>query len=149
MTTTKATWKLLVLGVCVVLGVIVVSGCRPEPVAPDDATVLILDPPANARLSGPDVTVRTFVNHLTLVEPTGQPNKPGEGHIVYYIDVDPPVTKDASALTAQDTYVATTAKTYLWNGVSPGKHVFWVQLVSNNNTPLEPPAAVRVPVIVR
>jgi hypothetical protein len=149
MTACKPIWNPLIVGVCIVVSLIFVTGCRPEPVAPDDATVLILDPPANARLSGPDVTVRTFVNYLTLVEPSGQADKPGEGHLVYYMDVDPPVARGQSALTAQGTCSATTARTHVWNAVSPGNHVFWVQLVSNNNTPLEPPAAVRVPVTVK
>jgi hypothetical protein len=123
--------------------------CRPEPVAPDDATILILDPPANARLAGGEVTIRTFVSNLTLSSAVGQPAVAGEGHILYYMDVNPPVIRGESALTAPETCVATTDKVHVWKNVPPGDHVFWVQLVSNNNTPLEPPAAVRVPINMR
>ena len=141
--------RVLLLLTVIVLAASTLAGCRPEPVAPDDPTILILDPPANAHLSGGEVTVRTFVSYLTLSNAIGQPAKPGEGHIVYYMDVTPPVVRGESALTDPGTYVATTDKVHVWDNVPAGDHVFWVQLVSNNNTPLEPPAAVRVPVTMR
>ena len=122
--------------------------CRPEPVAPEDATILILDPPAGARLPAGDVTIRTYVEHIKLVDAAGQPYQPGQGHIIYYMDVTPPTVKGKSVLTEAGTCFATTGTFHVWKGVPPGSHVFWVQLANNDNTPVEPPAAVRVPVTI-
>ncbi len=149
MSASSSARKLVLLCTLGCLAATMVVACRPEPVAPDDATILILDPPANARLSGSEVTIRTFVNYVTLVDKIGQPAAPGEGHIVYYMDVTPPVVKGETGLTDPGTYFATTEKIHIWTNVPAGDHVFWVQLVSNNNTPLEPPAAVRVPITMK
>jgi hypothetical protein len=146
---TNVARKLAIFSLAACLAALSLVACRPEPVAPDDATVLILDPPANAHLSGGQVTVRSYVSYLKLVDAIGQPAVPGEGHLVYYMDVTPPVVRGESALTGTGTYFATTDKVHVWTNVPPGDHIFWVQLVSNNNTPLEPPAAVRVPVTMR
>lgn len=130
------------------LAVLTMISCRPEPVMPDDARILILDPPAEANLPSGDVTIRTFVEYFKLVDKIGEINQLGQGHIVYYMDVNPPVVKGELALTDKDTFFTTTDTSHLWKNVPPGSHVFWVQLVNNDNTPLEPPAAVRVPVTI-
>lgn len=122
------------------------SSCRPEPIAPDDARIIILQPSAEAVLPSGQLTVRTFVEYFTLVDKTGQANHSGEGHLIFYIDVTPPLVKGESALTAKGTCFVSAEKTYTWENVSPGQHSFWVQLVNNDNTVLEPPVAVRVPV---
>jgi hypothetical protein len=131
-----------------ILSLAMLVSCRPEPVAPDDARILILDPPAGATLSSGDVTVKTFSEYIKLVDKAGQTSEPGQGHIVYYMDVIPPVTKGESALTDPGTYFATIEPFYTWENVAPGNHIFWVQLVNNDNTPLEPPSAVRVPILI-
>ena len=74
---------------------------------------------------------------------------PGEGHIIFYMDVTPPLKKGESALTAEGTYFITKDKVYVWENVPAGAHTFTVQLVNNDDTPLEPPAAVRAPVTVK
>jgi hypothetical protein len=128
--------------------VIPLSACRPEPVAPDDARVVILQPSADSVLSSNSVFIRTYVEYFSLVDKIGQVNQPGEGHLIYYMDVTPPTVKGRSALTAKDTYIISTQKSFTWENVITGQHSFWVQLVNNDNTVLEPPAAVRVPVTV-
>jgi hypothetical protein len=127
---------------------ITLSACRPEPVAPDDPGIIILQPSAEAVLSTNSITVRTFVENFKLVDKTGQANQHGEGHLIFYKDVTPPILKDTSALTAENTYIISNEKSYTWNNVAPGQHIFWVQLVNNDNTVLEPPAVVRVPITV-
>jgi len=92
------------------------------------------------------VTVETFVENFELVDKVGEANVPGEGHIVYYFDVTPPIKQDEQATTAEGTYAISTELSHTWNDVGVGPHVFWVQLVNNDNTPLEPASAVRVPV---
>ena len=138
-------WFLILMALLTFLA----ASCQPEPVMPDDARVLILDPSAGATLSARDVTIRTFVDYFKLTDKSGQAIQPGEGHLIFYMDVTPPVRKGDSALTAEGTYFVTINTSHTWSAVLPGKHVFWVQLVNNDNTPLEPAAAVRVPVTIR
>jgi hypothetical protein len=130
--------------ILLLLMVLPFAACHPEPVAPLDARIYIIDPAAESTIATNAVTIKTFVEKFNLVDKTGQPNSPGEGHIVYYMDVTPPLEQGKKALTADGTYTVSTETSYIWNNVSPGMHTFWVQLVNNDNTPLEPQAAVRV-----
>jgi hypothetical protein len=123
--------------------------CHPEPVAPQEARILIIDPAAESVIDTTTITIKTFVERFNLVDKTGQPNSPGEGHIVYYKDVTPPLVEGQSALTAEGSYIISMESSETWNNLQPGKHTFWVQLVNNDNTPLLPPAAVRVYVTVK
>ena len=133
------------------LGLILPSlvSCRPEPVAPEEARVLILEPSADSTINYANVSVKTYVEIFNLVDKIGQANVPGEGHIVFYLDVTPPLNKGESALTGAGTYFVTRDTVHVWEKVPAGAHTFWVQLVNNDNTPLEPPAAVYVPVTVK
>ena len=133
----------------IVLSVSSVAACHPEPVYPQDARVLIIDPPAESETDSDAITVKTFVERFDLVDKIGQQNSPGEGHIVFYMDVTPPMDQGKNALSAEGSYAVSTDTFYTWSNVSPGTHVFWVQLVNNDNTPLEPQAAVRVYVTVK
>jgi hypothetical protein len=126
--------------------IILTMSCRPEPVAPEEARVIILQPTAGSTLNAGDVTVRVYPEYFKLTDNTGQPNIHGEGHIIYYLDSTPPLIKGESALTAEGTYNIASEKIFTWTDVAPGDHDFWVQLVNNDNSVLEPPAAVRVPV---
>jgi hypothetical protein len=132
----------------ILLIIVPLSSCRPEPVASNDAIVIILQPSADSVLSSDSVTIRTYVENFNLVDKSGQENRPGEGHLIFYLDVTPPTVKGQSALTAGSTYFISAEKSYIWENVLPGQHSFWVQLVNNDNTCLEPPAAVRAPVTV-
>jgi hypothetical protein len=78
----------------------------------------------------------------------GKQNVPGEGHVIYYRDVTPPTAPGVSALTAAGTCVATTDDFHIWEEVDSGDHTFWVQLVNNDNTPLEPAVIARTDITV-
>ena len=65
-------------------------------------------------------------------------NRKGEGHLIYYRDEDPPVVPREPAVT--DTSVVSSDLKYLWKDVREGKHVLSVQLVNNDDTPLDVPA---------
>jgi hypothetical protein len=123
--------------------------CHPEPVMPQTARVLIIHPPAESTTTAESITVKTFVERFNLVNKTGQQNNLGEGHIVYYLDVTPPMEQGKSALTENGTYIISTDMSHTWSNIQPGTHTFWAQLVNNDNTPLEPPAAVRIYVTKR
>lgn len=74
----------------------------------------------------------------------GKTNVPGDGHFIYYIDVDPPTNPAQPAVTAPGTCVITTDFSSTWTQVSAGMHTFSLQLVNNDNTPLSPPVLMRV-----
>lgn len=95
-----------------------------------------------------DVTVSVEVSNFNLVDKLGQPNVSGEGHIHYFMDVNPPITPGKPATTAPGTYVATTDTSHVWNNVVGGKHTFSVELVNNDHTPLSPPVVAEVEVTV-
>jgi photosystem II stability/assembly factor-like uncharacterized protein len=88
------------------------------------------------------------VSNFTLVDKLGQANVPGEGHINYFMDVNPPITPDKPATTVPGTYAATTETSHVWNNVSGGQHTFSVELVNNDHTPLSPPVVAEVEVTV-
>jgi hypothetical protein len=128
--------------------IIFLISCRPEPVVSSDTTVIILQPSAESILSTSSVTVRTHIQNFVLVDKSGQLNMNGEGHLIFYKDVTPPTVRGQTALTNEGTYVESIEKSFTWENITPGRHVFWVQPVNNDNSCLEPPAAVSVSVSV-
>ncbi len=94
------------------------------------------------------VTVAVLVNNFNLVDKTGSPNASGEGHLIYYLDVDPPVTAGQPALTTPGTYFASAQVSYAWTNIGSGQHKFAVQLVNNDNTPLNPPVTATASLLV-
>lgn len=104
--------------------------------------------PANfAYVTPGDVTISVNVANFNLVDKLGQPAALGEGHIHYYIDVPVPTMAGQPATTASGTFAATTATSYTWHNVSAGPHEFMVQLVNNDNTPLDPRVVAEIVVV--
>ena len=134
---------------------VTLAACRPEPLVPQTARVLIVNPGAESILETSDVTISTFIENFDLINSTGEVKKvhfdhsPLKGNIIYYKDVTPPINQGKNALTEEGTYVIANATSYTWKNVEKGKHTFWVQLVHQDNTPLQPPAAVRIFVTVK
>lgn len=140
-------WKIVSLAACILM-VFLAPACRPEPVAPEESQVIILSPSAELTIYSDAVTLEVYVDNFSLMVDNGQTNQSGEGHLIYYKDITPPLVKGQTALTPEGTYAISTGRSFSWSNVEAGPHNFWVQLVNNDNTPLEPPAAVRVPVTV-
>ena len=82
------------------------------------------------------------MENLTLVDKVGQPNVPGEGHLIYYLDAMPPVMTGLTATPTSGTFVYSTEITHTWTGLAAGDHILAVQLVNNDNTPVRAPSAV-------
>jgi hypothetical protein len=101
--------------------------------------VQIISPANDATVPAGNVAIALQIRDFVVTDKMGQPNLPGQGHIIYYMDADPPMVPGQVATTEQGAYVSTTSVTYTWNNVPPGVHTFAVQLVSNDNTPLGPP----------
>jgi hypothetical protein len=87
-------------------------------------------------------------NFKVFADKIGQPTVPGEGHFIYYFNVSPPTDLNKPALTGEGTYAITGDSITSWVGVLPGEYKVWVQLVNNDNTPLEPPVLAGGSIIV-
>jgi hypothetical protein len=96
-----------------------------------------------------DIVVAPEFNNFTVyADKIGKPAAPGEGHFIYYYDVTPPTDPGKPALTEKGTYAITADSIASWLGVLPGEYKVWVQLVNNDNTPLEPPVIAGGSIIV-
>jgi hypothetical protein len=104
----------------------------------DETNVTITSPEANVSVAAGNVTVSVNVTNLTLVEPTGQPNAPGEGHLHYYLDAVVPTNASAPAIPETGGYVVSANLSHTWENVTAGEHNLSVQLVNNDHTPLIP-----------
>jgi plastocyanin len=99
----------------------------------------VVSPQYLASLNAGDVSVTVQVSGFNLVDKIGQANVPGEGHIIYYLDIVPPVIPKATATTKPNTFIASASTSNLWKNISGGQHSLMAQLVNNDNTPLNPP----------
>ena len=95
---------------------------------PADASSL---PPGNILI---ELAVDGFIVNARSM---GVVNRKGEGHAIYYLDETPPTEQGIPATT--DTCIVSTKLRKLWKAVPAGRHVFSVQLVNNDDTPLDPP----------
>lgn len=68
----------------------------------------------------------------------GKQNVSGEGHYIYYLDTIPPILSGQSAIPSTSSHKVTAQDFYVWEELPAGQHVFSVQLVNNDNTPLDP-----------
>ena len=97
------------------------------------------DRPQNASTCA-DIDISVDVNNFKpFADKIGQASIPGEGHFIYYFNVNPPTTPGKPALTKEGTYAITADSIASWLAVLPGEYDIWVQLVNNDNSPLEPP----------
>ncbi|XUX00696.1 MAG: InlB B-repeat-containing protein [Dehalogenimonas sp.] len=84
------------------------------------------------------VTLSASIGNLKLT--TGEhSNVPGEGRVIYYLDVSIPIVQGVSALTAPGTYAEGTSESFTWINLAPGPHTLGIQLVQNDGTPFNPP----------
>ena len=81
-------------------------------------------------------------NFIISKEHMGSVNRAGEGHFIYYIDEEPPVEQNKPAVT--ETSLVSVDTSCLWRTVIEGSHLFSVQLVNNDDTPLEVPMMAKV-----
>jgi hypothetical protein len=97
-----------------------------------------------------DVLVALTVRSFSIVDRIGEDAKEGEGHLVYYLDVDDIPTKEGRSAVAEGPgrAAASTMTSHTWEDVSPGPHTLSVQLVNNDDTPLTPPVIDEIEVVV-
>jgi hypothetical protein len=92
-----------------------------------------------------NVQITSLVHNIRLNDDNiGKQNVSGEGHLIYYLDVEPPTKPGQPAITGQGTFKATTEAFRLWENVPAGRRVFSVQLVNNDNTSFDPPVTAQI-----
>lgn len=100
--------------------------------------ILIMSPPDGSSVPPGNVSVSLNVNNFVISQKNmGVINRTGEGHLIYYIDDNPPIDPGIPAVT--DTSIVSVELTHLWKTVMAGQHTFAVQLVNNDDTPLQTP----------
>jgi len=100
--------------------------------------VRITRPSSGTSLAPGNITMSVAVENIVISrEHIGVINRKGEGHLIYYLDEDPPTDPGLPAIT--DTSFVSAETSYLWKNVKEGKHNLSVQLVNNDDTPLESP----------
>ena len=96
--------------------------------------VEILEPPPGGNIAGSDVIVVITAANTR------------DYQFIYYLDAAPPNTPGESAITGPRTYAVSTETSYLWQGVTPGVHIFAVQVVNADFATLDPPVTASVSV---
>jgi uncharacterized surface protein with fasciclin (FAS1) repeats/plastocyanin len=119
-------------------GLVLPENATPAGNETTDANVTITSPEEGGSVAAGNVTVSVDVTNFTLVEPTGQPNAPGEGHLHYYLDAPVPTDASKPAIPETGGYVVSTNLSHTWENVTAGEHNLSVQLVNNDHTPLIP-----------
>lgn len=92
-----------------------------------------------------EALVAVSTRDFTVVDVSNQTspqNVAGEGHFIYYMDIDAAVVGKIN-LTPGSAAVAYKTS-YLWKNVQPGYHTFSVQAVNNDNLPLNPPLVYKI-----
>ena len=115
---------------------------------PGEPKAVILTPRDGLTLAPGDVPISVEVNNLQLIENTGQTPVPGEGHIIYFMDVEAPTNPGDAATTDMGTYFATADTSYTWHNVPDGVHTFTVELVNDDDTPLSPAVTATISITV-
>lgn len=136
------------------------SGVMPLPLPVTDTAVI----PVGAPDGAPQLTVANPADGDTLApgniwifaevagfivsrEDMGVINRTGEGHLIYYIDEAPPTDQGVPAKT--DTCAVSADTRHLWRSVTQGSHTLSVQLVNNDDTPLDTPVFVTITLDVK
>jgi hypothetical protein len=149
---------MITVSVAALVAVIGLAGCTvqpaqvpaPGPMSAPSVTIdsMMIDFPTDTTLPARNIAVSVSVANFNIVSKMGEASVPGEGHLHYYLDVDPPTTPGEPAITQGDTFIASTESSYLWENVSPGSHTLSVQLVNNDHTPLQPPVTDSIKITV-
>ena len=90
------------------------------------------------------ITISADVSNFNVVDKSGQAAVNGQGHLRFFIDVQPPTNITPPTGTWAD--VAGTS--YTFTNVPVGLHMFYVQLVNNDGTPLSTNAVDKIQIYV-
>jgi hypothetical protein len=117
-----------------------VAIASPQPFsASNPPSVYITSPEFDGGIDAGNVTVNVLVRNFSLVHDPGRTLAAGIGHIICFMDVPPRTGPGVAAKTLPGTFQISYQTSCTWYNVSPGTHTFPVELVNDDNTPLEPP----------
>jgi hypothetical protein len=103
-------------------------------------TLNILQPKNGTNITGSDVKILIYTTNFSIVDNTGQPAVTGKGHVNYYLDYNAPTDRKKPAVPSNGTIWKSIANTtYTFHNVTKGSHFISIELVNNDNTPLDPP----------
>jgi hypothetical protein len=131
-----------------VAAAVLLSGCTNTTATP---TLKINSPSNGATLKTGDITVKADVANFKVVDKQGQANVTGEGHLHFYMDVNPiPSAAGQPAIPANSSaaWAHVSDTSYTFRGVPPGTHTFVAQLVNNDHSPVVPTVSDMVTVTV-
>jgi hypothetical protein len=126
----------------------VVASVTIDVAAPQGNPEIVFLTPVDAASLGPgNIVVELKVNNFIInSQSAGVANRPGEGHLIYYLDETPPTDQGKPAVT--DLSIVSANLRHLWKSVNIGKHTLSVQLVNNDDTPLAVPVVVTISITV-
>ena len=116
----------------------------------DNNPRLTISSPTNGAIKkAGSITINASVTNFNVVDKQSQANNVGEGHLNFYMDVQPPSDPTKPAIPASGVWAHVSGTSYTFDNVPVGLHTFYVQLVSNDHTPLSPDitASIQVQVI--
>lgn len=153
-TTIVSAVSLALLTVMMALG-----GCTTKTTTPaiTSATTTPVAPAPNLSIMSPangdtvpvgDIKVTIDVANFTIVDKQGQASVAGQGHVHYFLDVEPPTTLGQPAIPSGGIWAHIAATTYTFANVAAGTHTVAVELVNNDHTPLNPPVVAKVNITV-
>ncbi len=130
---------LLVVGLGVAAYFFLAGALTPTP------SIRILSPVANATVAAGKTTVIVDVRDAELSTAVA----PAKGvHLHYYLDADVPTAHSQSVVPTTGAWASSTKTSYEWSIGSVGLHVLAVQLVTQDDRPLNPPVVAAVVVQV-
>jgi hypothetical protein len=135
-------WSLLIVLFFVGAGVaayfFLAAALSPQP------ALRIISPTTDAAISGGKTTVTVEVRNAEL----GAAARGKNFHLLYYLDATIPTAHDGSAIPATGAWASSTKTTHEWSITGAGLHVLAVQLVTQDDRPLDPPVVAAVVVQV-
>lgn len=110
--------------------------------------IQIITPLDGSQLQPDHILIALKINNFTISKKSmGEINHEGQGHLIYYLDENPPVNQGQWATT--DTSITSLNVYHLWKDVKEGRHVLSVQLVNNDDTPLSVPVIATISIDVK
>ena len=103
-----------------------------------NARIKISTPANGAIKKTGSITITASVSNFNVVDKQGQSNAAGEGHLHFYMDVQPPTDATKPAIPPSGVWAHVSGTSYTFDNVPIGLHTFYVQLVNNDHIPLLP-----------
>jgi hypothetical protein len=104
--------------------------------AQEEPSIVITAPVGGEVLSGPDIAVSVALSGFTISLPLEPRREPNEGHIVYFLDVEP--FFDLPTPLGDDNIIHSGRFSETFVGVADGEHTIYVCLVYDDNTCIDP-----------